>query len=242
MSQTYSQPIKLIRRTRTQHARHGGSWKVAYADFVSAMMALFMALWLLHAPESVQLSIGGYFRNPRIPHTEISTSLIGTGQSISNQKNLQMLEEKFMRAMKHAPEFEKIKNYVKISITSEGLRIELLESEKGMFFGTGEASPTGYGAKVLGELGKQLGEMPNTIAIEGHTDSRPYRNHAGYTNWELSAARANAARKVMLQNGLRPDQVVQIAGFADQRLRLPEEPENASNRRISIIVRYLNHG
>jgi chemotaxis protein MotB len=122
-------------------------------------------------------------------------------------------------------------------VTGEGLRIELLETEKGMFFETGKPEPTTTGKDLLIKLSQELGAMPNSILIEGHTDSKQYQG-AKYSNWELSADRANSARKIMEDNGLRPDQVTQVRGFANQQLRVPDKPDDPSNRRVSIIVQY----
>ncbi len=126
-----------------------------------------------------------------------------------------------------------------MTITSDGLRIELLESETGIFFESGEPKPNPTGTALLTRLAAEVGKLPNTVSIEGHTDATPYPG-VDYTNWELSTDRANAARKIMEQHGLRPDQVIEVRGYADRQLRHPEEPHSASNRRISMIVRY--HG
>jgi chemotaxis protein MotB len=128
---------------------------------------------------------------------------------------------------------------VQLIITSEGLRIELLETEKGMFFDSGNSRPSDQGQAILERLAEELGHLPNSILIEGHTDATPYGGKTDYSNWELSADRSNAARRLMADHGLRPNQVTQVRGFADQRLRIPNDPTNPSNRRISVIVQYL---
>ena len=127
-----------------------------------------------------------------------------------------------------------------MTVTGEGLRIELLENQKGMFFENGQAKPTENAHVLLMELASELGKMPNTVLIEGHTDSKAFSEDNGYSNWELSTDRANAARKLMEENGLKENQVVEIRGYADQELRLKDKPEDPSNRRISIIVRYTD--
>jgi len=127
-----------------------------------------------------------------------------------------------------------------MSITPDGLRIELLETEAGMFFDLGRPVPNGKGAELLDVLAAQLGKLPNHVLIEGHTDSKPYSGDGGYSNWELSADRANAARKIMETTGLQPLQVAQVRGFADRQLRHPENPESPANRRISVIVQYMD--
>ena len=142
--------------------------------------------------------------------------------------------------MKQSPELEKLKDQVNMTVTGEGLRIELLESEVGTFFETGSASPSTSGKDMLRMMSAELGKLPNRLLMEGHTDARPFTSPNGYSNWELSSDRANSARKVMQESGLRTDQVAEVRGYADQRLRKPDDPNNASNRRVSIVVKYLN--
>ena len=233
-------PIIIIKKKGGHSGgHHGGAWKVAYADFVTAMMALFIVLWLLNSSQEIQKAVAGYFRDPRGSGKKMGSAFGGTGESVTvDRKNLNQLKEKLQQAMKESPKFEKVKNNVEMTVTGEGLRIELLENEKGIFFENGLAKPTDNAKDLLDELATELGSMPNTILIEGHTDAKPFGDSADYTNWELSADRANAARKTMEQKGLRPDQVVEIRGYADQQLRLPDKPDDPSNRRISIIVRY----
>jgi chemotaxis protein MotB len=147
------------------------------------------------------------------------------------------LKDSLQKALRQRSNFDKLKDHIAMTVTGEGLRIELLETNKGMFFENGQPKPTESGAELLKEIAKELGKLSNSIFIEGHTDSKPFDNSI-YSNWELSADRANAARKLMEENGLRPNQVTQIRGYADQLLRVPERPEDPSNRRISIIVQY----
>jgi chemotaxis protein MotB len=135
--------------------------------------------------------------------------------------------------------FEKLKGQIEMTITSEGLRIDLMETESGTFFESGRAAPTDNGKELLLMLAQELGKLPNKISIEGHTDSKPYAGSGDYTNWELSADRANAARRLMQSEGLAPKQVLQIRGYADEKLRKPDDPFDASNRRISVIVQYI---
>jgi outer membrane protein OmpA-like peptidoglycan-associated protein len=149
------------------------------------------------------------------------------------------LREKIQEALKAVPNFHNLKDHVEITITSDGLRIELLENEAGIFFESGKPVPTETGSLLLSVLAAELGKLPNSMLIEGHTDSKPYSGVASYSNWELSADRANSARKIMQTGGLRVDQVGQVRGFADRQLRHPDDPTNASNRRISVIVQYL---
>lgn len=231
-------PVIIIRKKKTHPAHHGGAWKVAYADFVTAMMALFIVLWLMTANQEIQKAIAGYFRDPAGSATKSGTSVGGVGETLTVTKdNMNLLKKKLERALLKNPDLSKLKNYVQITITPDGLRIELLENEKGVFFDNGDAQPTESGRKLLILIADQLGQLKNKILIEGHTDATPYQGKL-YSNWELSADRANAARRIMQDHGLRADQVSQVRGYADQQLRLPDHPYDPSNRRISIIVQY----
>jgi chemotaxis protein MotB len=232
--------IIIIKRPRKGgHGHHGGAWKVAYADFVTAMMALFIVLWLMSADESVKKAISAFFSNPSGPGKLTGTAAAGKGNSINLQKqDMKKLREKIQQALMKVPNFQHVKDHVEITVTSDGLRIELSENEIGMFFPSGKASPTAEGDELLTSLAQELSELPNKVLIEGHTDSKPYPGD-GYSNWELSVDRANAARKLMTAHGLKPEQISQVRGYADRQLRHPEAPDSPANRRISVIVQYL---
>lgn len=236
------QPI-IVKKKIVHNGHHGGAWKVAYADFVTAMMALFIVLWLMGASDQVKKAVAGYFRDPSGRTTETGTGQGGTGENIGIGKDdMGQLKKKLEAAMKQAPELEKLKNQVKMNVTGEGLRIELLDSDVATFFEKGNAQPTGSGMEMLKLLAGELGKMPNRLLVEGHTDAKPYSSDTpnGYSNWELSADRANAARKLMQVSGVQPGQVAEIRGYADQRLRKPDDPDNPCNRRVSIVVKYRN--
>jgi chemotaxis protein MotB len=233
-------PIIVIKKKAAHAAHHGGAWKVAYADFVTAMMALFIVLWLLSSSEQVKKAVGGYFNDPSGKGKMAGTTMAGVGETVSlSKEDLAKLKEKLEQAMKALPKFKALMDQVQITVTAEGLRVELLESAKGTFFESGSTHPSEIGKEILVQLAKEMGKMPNSIVIEGHTDSKPFSNGGAYTNWELSADRANSARRFMEESGLRQDQIKQVRGFADQQLRKPKEPDDASNRRISVIVQYL---
>jgi chemotaxis protein MotB len=235
-----TQPI-IIKKKIVHGEHHGGAWKVAYADFVTAMMALFIVLWLMGSSEPVKKAVAGYFRDPSGKASEKGSAQGGVGENIAVRKDdMSKLKEKLESAMKQSPELERLKNQVQMTVTGEGLRIELLESEVGTFFEKGSPHPTNSGREMLEMLAGELGKMQNRLLIEGHTDSQPFASSAGgYSNWELSADRANSARKLMQESGLSPEQVAEVRGYADQHLRKPEDPTNASNRRVSIVVKYI---
>jgi chemotaxis protein MotB len=231
--------IVIKKRNKSHGAHHGGAWKVAYADFVTAMMALFIVLWLLSASQEVQKAIGGYFTDPTGRNREIGSAVAGSGEAITVKKDdMNQIKDKLQQAVKQMVQLKKAKDQIQMSVTGEGLRIELLETDKGMFFESGKAAPTVVGREILLKLAEELGKLPNRLLIEGHTDAKPFAGAEGYTNWELSADRANSARRLMESSGLRPGQVMQVRGFADQDLRNVKNPADAANRRISVIVRY----
>ena len=232
-------PIIIIRKKVSHGGHHGGAWKVAYADFVTAMMALFIVLWLLNSSEKIRKAISAYFQDPSGSGQHSGSATTGTGETVSvNKDNMESLKDQLEQALKKSPEYEKLKDYVQMSVTGEGLRVELMESERGMFFESASPSPTGAGKELIQRLAQELAKLPNDLMIEGHTDARPFGGRPDYSNWELSTDRANAARRLMETSGLRDGQIIQVRGFAAQKLRDKEHPEAAGNRRVSVIVRY----
>jgi chemotaxis protein MotB len=241
MTDANKRPIIIIKKVAGHGGHHGGAWKVAYADFVTAMMALFIVLWLLNSKEEVRNAVGGYFKDPMGRGKNPGTNMTGTGRDISTLKDdMSALKEKLKSVIKLIPHFEQLKGNVELTITEEGLRIDMIEDSKGIFFESGKPQPSAVGKELLSALAKELGRLPNRILIEGHTDAQKYGDVNGYSNWELSGDRANEARRVMQGSGLLPNQVAQIRGYADQDLRNKANPEDASNRRVSLIVRYLD--
>ena len=238
-------PSGLLSSPRPRQAlarSHGGAWKVAYADFVTAMMALFIVLWLMNSTQRVKESISGYFRDPKG-----YTQKLGAGPASANEglpvdhRTVTDIQHRIEEALRRMPEFPQLQEHIRFSVTGEGLRIDLLETEQGLFFVTGSPTPTPEGEHLLQLLAHEIGNMPNQVVIEGHTDSRPFRNaapSAGYSNWELSADRANAARRLLHTYGLRPQQVVEVRGYADQKLLEESDPESARNRRVSLVVKF----
>ena len=233
-------PIIILKKKGGHGGHHGGAWKVAYADFVTAMMALFIVLWLLSSSKPVQEAVGGYFRDPSGTSTKIGSNMVGAGENfVLTRDNMPKLKDQLQKAMKQMADFDKLKDHVEMTVTSEGLRIELSESASGTFFDSGKAKLKGDGTEMLITLAQELGKLPNKLSIEGHTDSTPYAPTATYGNWEFSADRANVARRMVQANGIRADQITQVRGFADQRLRKPAAPLDPANRRISLIVQYI---
>jgi chemotaxis protein MotB len=232
-----------VRVRRVFSRRHGGAWKVAYADFATALMALFIVLWLMNAGQAVKKSVAGYFRDPRGYTQNPGAGPANSGEGlVIEQRNVNEIRKRIEQALKKMPEFDKIRDNVIFSVTGEGLRIDLLETDQGMFFVSGSPAPAPAGERLLNVLAGELKEMPNRLVVEGHTDARPFRNAtpaAGYSNWELAADRANAARRLLHGFGLRTGQIVEVRGFADQRPFNAQDRDDPRNRRISIVVKFV---
>ncbi len=230
-----SPPIIVIKKVSGGGGHHGGAWKVAFADFVTAMMALFMVLWLMNANTDKKEAIAAYFHDPK----GFAANLGGGQPGITVSKdNLEGLADQIQNAMMELPELEKLRDNVVASVTGDGLRIELLENDKGMFFQSGSPAPSDSGRTALQTIGRELAKLPNEIIIEGHTDSLQFEGRENYSNWELSVDRANTARRILMEAGLGQDRIVEVRGFADIQLRTPDTPEDPSNRRISLIIKY----
>jgi len=235
-----ARPIIVLKKKGGHGGHHGGAWKVAYADFVTAMMALFIVLWLLNSSKQVPDAVGGYFKDPTGNSRKVGSNMAGTGENFAlTRDNMPKLKNQLQQSLRQMSDFDKLKSHIEMTVTTEGLRIELSESAAGTFFDSGSAKLNSDGREMLVTLAQELGNLPNKLSIEGHTDSQPYAASANYGNWELSSDRANAARRVMQSSGIKADQVTQVRGFADQRLRKPTAPLDPSNRRISLIVQYI---
>ncbi len=230
-------PIIIKKKIVKGGGHHGGAWKIAYADFVTAMMSLFIVLWLMNSNAKVKEAVAGYFRDPAGTGKLAGTDKEGKGKATeAPDDNMAKLKEQLEKSIRTLPGFQNIKDQIAINVTSEGLRIELMETDRGLFFRSGSPSPTQEGIDLLQRLAEQLGTLPNRIVIEGHTDSIPYAGNGTYSNWDLSSERANEARRLMQAGGLHDNQVIAVRGFADQQLRNQANPQDPSNRRITLIV------
>jgi len=242
MSNTKSQqqPIIIVRKKAGHGGHHGGAWKVAYADFVTAMMALFIVLWLMASSEKVKKAVADYFVDPQgTKNLSKGGTAIGSGESMAfSTQDLERLKKKIEASLEKIPEFKKMKDQITMTVTREGLRIELMENPKGVFFEMGKPQPTPLGLEILSALAQNLGSLSNPILVEGHTDAAPYQDVNAYSNWELSTDRAHAARRVLQGHGVRLNQIKEVRGFADQHLRNRNNPLDPSNRRISVIVQF----
>jgi chemotaxis protein MotB len=232
---------------------HGGAWKVAYADFITALMALFLLLWLVGQGAKVKKAVAEYFRNPGVFDKEQGSGILPGGQGLhesggsSPTPNMSgarademMMLERMGTHLKdifdQRQTFEKIRNQIRINVTREGLEIQIVEKASQVLFEIGSSEPRGYTRDVLVEIAKEIAKIPNKVIIGGHTDRRPYADGRGYTNWELSTDRANSARRVLVANGMKYEQVERIVGHADESLLDPSNPYADANRRITILV------
>ena len=269
MSEGEKYIIKRVKKRGHEGGHHGGAWKVAYADFVTAMMALFIVLWIVANNVQVRASVADYFRDPGAMHKTSAGVLSGAVtmrpfsdspplQANSNPNRTRQLDElnpppgapsdseiqklreegeKLLKTIAGIPDFAKFKDQIQITITKDGLRIELIEQSEGLFFDIGSARLKSDAAQLLKLIASRLGTFPNDVTIEGHTDSRPYAR-AGYNNWDLSTDRANSARRVLEEGGIRERQIVGVNGYADRRLKNAAKPLDFSNRRVTILVAF----
>ncbi len=260
MAENAEQPI-IIRRKKGGHGEHhGGAWKVAFADFMTAMMAFFLVMWMVGQKDEVKQAVAGYFRDPgkylsegkagvlqgsnAVIPTEGPTEGVlqketkGSGPSEQEKEQLTLTARNILKELEKQEAFQRLKKNIKIQLTSEGLRIILNESENSpAFFEPGSAKLLQKSAIILITIAKQLGTLRNHLVIEGHTDASASENR-DYSNWELSADRANSARQLMEVSGLYTGQVREVRGFADKFPMIVNNPSDARNRRISIVVLY----
>jgi chemotaxis protein MotB len=238
----------IIRRVVRRGGHHGGTWKVAYSDFMTTMMALFIVLWAASQSEPVRHAIAGYFRAAHVLSTTGHGATVlpeppppaTTETEPEDFVALRRAADELLRLLQADPLWNELKDQVLIEVTDEGLRIQLVERDGHLLFGIGSAEVRPATARVLALIAHVVQTLPNPVRVEGHTDARQYPNQrAGYTNWELSADRANAARRLLQESGLRAGQIRQVIGHADQDLFTPSDPLDARNRRISILVAAL---
>ncbi len=244
-------PVRIVRKNKRGHAgHHGGAWKVAYADFVTAMMALFIVLWIVGQSKQVKESVASYFKDPG---AFFQNGKGGGGVEINKTQTQERLVEEFLKrqqqqlkdlgsaimdSIRKQPRLKSLGRQISMELVKEGLRIELLETTESVFFDVGTAVLKPDAVEILSLIASEIGKLPNHLIVEGHTDSRPYSTSAGYTNFELSADRANGARRVLVAHGVHANQVDEVRGYADTQLKDKADPFDVSNRRISIIIKF----
>jgi chemotaxis protein MotB len=249
------QPVIVVKKKGGHAGHHGGAWKVAYADFVTAMMAFFLVMWLVSQDQPVKAGVGGYFRDP-VAFAEGGRGVLPGADSLDEPKpqapaptpplessedverhQLEDAVAHIKESIAEVPAFQSLSDQVEYSITPEGLRIDLIEREESTFFDSGSAKMKAETERILALIAKELSALDRDVVLEGHTDSRPYASNDKYSNWELSADRANAARRIMERGGLKPKLITAVRGLADRQLRYPADPRDARNRRVSVLVK-----
>ncbi len=251
-------PIIIVKKKKiVAGAHHGGSWKVAYADFVTAMMAFFLVMWIIGMDEQTKQAIEGYFSNP-VGYKQgysAGSSPLSAGSSPSSvrqppvrlvvrayeQKRFAEVSERLEEKFRNEGGALDIGPMVEVTVTESGLRIELIEGGRGdTFFGLGSANPTERARGALAVIAGELVGLPNPVVLEGHTDAAQYGTSGRYSNWELSSDRANAARRILETAGVAVDRIGAVRGLADRRLRIPDDPLDPRNRRISILIPFTD--
>ncbi|MBK7908530.1 MAG: OmpA family protein [Gemmatimonadetes bacterium] len=236
---------------------HGGSWKVAYADFVTAMMAFFMVMWIVGMDDSAKESIQGYFSNPvgfkkgfgsgSSPMGSGNTPVLGMRESpmparMAEEAAMESTRERLQAALDQS-DLGGLEGNIDVRMTSEGLRIEFGEGLIGdATFASGSSVMTEPMLRAIAILGAEIAVLPNAVIIEGHTDGVPLVRAGGYSNWELSSDRANAARRALLTQGVTPDRVVSVRGMADRSPKIVDFPLDPRNRRISVLLPFRTAG
>ena len=278
-------PIIIKKVKKAGHGHHGGAWKIAYADFVTAMMAFFLLLWLVSATtEEQRLGIADYFAPTvaseslsgagsvlsgrsvsedgaqssgsvmvSIPNTppQMAKPNDSTGEAktktaesemadklVAEQEQALFLEaeQELRDALASRPDLKDLADHIVIDQTPEGLRIQIVDREGQSSFRVGSAELTPAGRRLIKAVARVIGRLPNRISVFGHTDANPFHGANGETNWELSAQRANASRRVLLANGLSEDRIFQVTGKAATEPLLPDNPYRPANRRITILL------
>jgi chemotaxis protein MotB len=252
-----SKIIVVKKKIKAHGGHHGGSWKVAYADFVTAMMAFFMVMWILGMDQQLRQAIEGYFSNPigykkgysggatpissGSSPASVKTNAVFLASREYQRKRFDEVSSALHEKLDSVAQVGKLRTKVEIVVTDAGLRIELIESGTGdTFFPSGSAEIKPEGKEALQLIAEELARLENPIAIEGHTDSAPFARGAAFTNWELSNARANAARRVLESTAISVGRIVEVTGYADRQLRNLQNPRDPANRRISLLLPFVN--
>ena len=270
------QPIIIKRVKKGGHAAHGGAWKIAYADFVTAMMAFFLMMWLIGSTtDGDRKGIADYFNAPlkmslfnagsgsgdsssvvkgggedlsrahgnvkkgdvEAPKSTINLQALKAEQRRAEASRLEQLQQDLQKAIAASPRLDALKSQIRLDMTRDGLRIQIVDGQQRPMFASGSPQVQPYMRDLLREIGAILAEVPNGLTLEGHTDALPYAGGAkGYSNWELSADRANASRRELISGGLPEDRILRVQGLASSMPFDKDDPRAAVNRRISIIV------
>jgi chemotaxis protein MotB len=247
-----NRPIIIKKRPAAHHGHHGGAWKVAYADFVTAMMAFFMVMWIMGMDPQSKDMIQGYFQNPvgftkgfgagqnplsagnAMQHTGVRAVAIAMRQQ--QHASFNEAADKIRVRLSEDSQLGGLHDNFEITVTNVGLRIEVIDAGRGdMFFELGSTAAKPALERALRLIAGELAPLPNGVVLEGHTDARPYGS-SGYSNWELSTERANIARRLLVNAGVAPERIHEVRGYADRELRNVARPHDSSNRRVSILL------
>ena len=268
MADDTQRPIVIKRIKKGGGGAHGGAWKIAYADFVTAMMAFFLLMWLLGSASKAKMEgISEYFKTPlkvamtggsgagdatsvikgggtdltrragQVKQGDVESTKSHAEQVRQESARLENLKAKLEKAIDSNAKLVQFKKQLKLDITTEGLRIQIVDDQNRPMFDSGGAVMKSYTRDILREIGKTLNEVPNRISLSGHTDAVPYSGgEAGYSNWELSADRSNASRRELVAGGLEDGKVLRVVGLGSAIPFDKDNPNSSINRRISIIV------
>ncbi|WP_321276218.1 flagellar motor protein MotB [Thiomicrorhabdus indica] len=257
--------IIIKRLNKCPHSAHGGAWKIAFADFMTATAAFFLMLWVLGGTNDEEMkAMAEFFRDPTVIESspmsiveskeagQTSDAMIdmggfkdapkgkdgdedGSGKA-EEKEEMELMKQQLEQKIEMNEMLKEFKEQLKIDVTPNGLQVQILDDRRKPMFGTGVDIPKAYASQILEEVGKVLATKNKSISIAGHTDSSGYHSNSEYTNWELSADRANAARRLLLNGGVDDKRIAQVVGLADTVPFDKENPYNPRNRRISIIV------
>ncbi|WP_326428977.1 flagellar motor protein MotB [Stutzerimonas frequens] len=264
-----TQPIIVKRVKKSAAGHHGGAWKIAFADFATAMMAFFLVMWLMSSatPEQKKL-ISGYFQDPigftesASPHVidlggtptpspdrtlnpelepaqseaQIDSDQVESFAEQLERERLDLVLQELQNKVEENPELQKFKDQILFEITQDGLRIQIMDAENRPMFALGSAQLQPYFEDILLALVDTIAAVPNKISISGHTDAKPFSGRGDFGNWELSASRANAARRTLVYGGYPEEQIARVVGYASSALFDRKDPFNPVNRRIDILV------
>ncbi|AXK40272.1 flagellar motor protein MotB [Crenobacter cavernae] len=261
MADESQRPIIVKRIKKGGHGHHGGAWKIAYADFVTAMMAFFLLMWLLGSVSQGDLNgISEYFRTPLkvalaggSGSGDANAIIKGGGQDLTRKsgqvtklpeqekqlekQRLTRLQQKLRAQLENSPIFKDYKNQLRLEMTPDGLQVQIIDEQNRPMFDTGSYQLLSHTQIILRELGRELNDVPNRISVSGHTDAKPFsRGQGGYSNWELSADRANAARRELLAGGMLGEKILRVVGLAAADPLNRQNVFSSENRRIAIVV------
>lgn len=251
------QPIIVKKIKKSAPAHHGGSWKVAFADFMTAMMAFFLVMWIIGLNQDTRSAIAGYFQDPysffkkqnankmeallnKTP-PKLSESTVSSNPSKvkdAERQQLEKIQNDIKQAVAGNPDLSSLKDFIKTEVTDEGLRLEFIESLGSVFFETGSANIRPQAQVLFLKVGAILGKANHDIVVDGHTDSQKYTVGAQYDNWNLSQDRAMATLRVLMEGGVADRFVLASRGFADKQLRDKKNPYSFVNRRVSVLLPY----